>query len=596
MAMEDKHSSDKINVSNNVGDVIGVGVGDGNIIGKNISIVINEFSQDCGLTLIHPSYFNENNDVNENLEQWKNGHSFHLESVYQKKEFRRENLLEEIKLKLEDKKRLLLLGESGMSKTTLLMEIICDYFDMNYKVLYNLGNVELRNADSIVKKIKELAYGDNKILIVVDDVQTFHASLIFSVMINLQSLKKVYKEKIRFLLSAREPEFTWILERNMLNDTSIIEKIEQLFEDDFRFSIPPFTLEDTKEFIAKYWDFLDSLSKYSSAESIAKNLYSDTRGHPVLVKFGVLKKGLRNHVRKLFVEYILENSKVNSKKLTVVMLNCVFDISSVPLNEQLLEKLNLLDTANSLNGGIIKQVGPIWKTISPKWDLEFLKHVFSYKSELNLINNLIAAITSRILNDKNITNVTKLLLLNTFCYKLVIEKIISIATVEKLVNFQRLGQQIEKDFLYLFYSTIMGLSYYDSKNYPSALRCFDIAIDIDSSRLYAHHNKGLVLFSLEEYDEAIIEFDKAISNNSKAQKSYYHKGLALYKKCKFIDASASFDKAIELSPHHVPSLYAQSLTSILLNKKSEAKRLAIRILKIEPNNSDALKLREALKK
>ena len=62
------------------------------------------------------------------------------------------------------------MGESGTSKTTLLMEIMCDYFDKGYRVLYNLGDDDLRNTNTITEKVKELAYANNKILVVVDNV------------------------------------------------------------------------------------------------------------------------------------------------------------------------------------------------------------------------------------------------------------------------------------------------------------------------------------------------------------------------------------------------------------------------------------------
>jgi hypothetical protein len=57
-----------ITISENQGDIIGVGVsGSGHIIGKNISVVINEYSGGHGLTLIPPNYFKENTDTEEDL-------------------------------------------------------------------------------------------------------------------------------------------------------------------------------------------------------------------------------------------------------------------------------------------------------------------------------------------------------------------------------------------------------------------------------------------------------------------------------------------------------------------------------------------------
>ncbi len=139
----ERHDETKIGITNTQGDIIGVGVdGDGNIITKEFSVVINEYQEDCGLTLIHPKHFKENTDIKENVIQWrKQGYQLSLESIYDEQEFRRDRTLKEIKGKLEDKKRLLLLGESGTSKTTILKELICDYFkETKFKVLYNLGD------------------------------------------------------------------------------------------------------------------------------------------------------------------------------------------------------------------------------------------------------------------------------------------------------------------------------------------------------------------------------------------------------------------------------------------------------------------------
>jgi hypothetical protein len=72
-----------IHISGNQGDVIGVGIdGNGNIIWKDVFIVINEFSQDYGLTLLPPNHFNIIVDTTEDFEGWKKMafHSFFLKN------------------------------------------------------------------------------------------------------------------------------------------------------------------------------------------------------------------------------------------------------------------------------------------------------------------------------------------------------------------------------------------------------------------------------------------------------------------------------------------------------------------------------------
>ena len=171
------------------------------------------------------------------------------------KSYKRQNVIDEIKQKLESKNRLLILGESGTSKSILLMEIICDYFKEGYKILYNLEG-ELQNENTIIDRIKELVDAKNKVLIVVDNVHTEKTSKIFNVIKNLPT---AYKNKdVLFLLAARQPEFKWMIERS--TDSSIVEKIEFLFDiknenkknNSTVYDVKNFSEEEIKGFIKKY--------------------------------------------------------------------------------------------------------------------------------------------------------------------------------------------------------------------------------------------------------------------------------------------------------------------------------------------------------
>jgi 1-aminocyclopropane-1-carboxylate deaminase/D-cysteine desulfhydrase-like pyridoxal-dependent ACC family enzyme len=63
----------------------------------------------------------------------------------------------------------LILGQSGSSKTTILMELICDYFDEGYQVLYNDGMTEIRNVDGLMNFIEDILANDKKILVAIDN-------------------------------------------------------------------------------------------------------------------------------------------------------------------------------------------------------------------------------------------------------------------------------------------------------------------------------------------------------------------------------------------------------------------------------------------
>ena len=86
------------------------------------------------------------------------------------------------------------------------MEIICDYFEQGYEILYNYGNVDITNVEQLANQIEDLVKKGNKVLIAVDDVQSERTAPIFYVMDKLSDYK--LKKNVLFLLTGRLPEST----------------------------------------------------------------------------------------------------------------------------------------------------------------------------------------------------------------------------------------------------------------------------------------------------------------------------------------------------------------------------------------------------
>src|SRR5918994_1678362 len=281
----EKNSIDIKEVS---GDIIGIGIdGSGNIIGKDISVVINQ-AQDYGLNLLSPDYFKDYKSTEQDLEDWKKGFSFKLEAIKQKKEFRR-SIVDKIKIKLENDHRLLLLGESGTSKTTILMEIMCEYFDYGYKILYDFGESEIKNVRELIKFIEGLLKGGSKILVAVDNTHTERTSAIFYVMDQLSHYE--LSGNLRFILTARLPEFDWFV-NDRLNKVEeayrhSIRKFTQFSK--FRYEVEFLTKNEIEQFIKKYRGEEISADK---ALELGARIFADTKGHPIMVKFYVFGRGL----------------------------------------------------------------------------------------------------------------------------------------------------------------------------------------------------------------------------------------------------------------------------------------------------------------
>lgn len=88
-------------------------------------------------------------------------------------------LIADIKNKLENEGRLLIVGQSGSSKTTILMELMCDYFDAGYEVLYNYGMTDITNLDGLINFIEDILKKDKKILVAIDNAHKEKTHSIF---------------------------------------------------------------------------------------------------------------------------------------------------------------------------------------------------------------------------------------------------------------------------------------------------------------------------------------------------------------------------------------------------------------------------------
>lgn len=215
------------------GDVIGVGIqGSNNIIAKNIQIgkLIQEI-RSLGLELLDPLYFEQHKKIEDNVKSWYRGFSLSLESIYYDKEFKRNDVLDGIISKLNYQKCLLLLGESGSSKTTLLNEIICHYFNKNYTIFYSYGDSEISDHEKIRAVVEDTVTKGNKVLIAVDNVHDKKISGIFYIIELLKSFNK--SEDVTFILTARLPDYDWFIKNGL--DTvpnRIYKDAIKKFEDD----------------------------------------------------------------------------------------------------------------------------------------------------------------------------------------------------------------------------------------------------------------------------------------------------------------------------------------------------------------------------
>ena len=110
-----------------------------------------------------------------------------------------------IRLQMEKEGKIMLFGNMGMSKTTLFYELLCDYYDEDYFVLFNTSE-PIINIKNVFDFINELLLKDDKlkILIGVDNAHSTEKIEIFTLIDKMKN--SLHAGRILFLLTSRPHE------------------------------------------------------------------------------------------------------------------------------------------------------------------------------------------------------------------------------------------------------------------------------------------------------------------------------------------------------------------------------------------------------
>jgi tetratricopeptide (TPR) repeat protein len=578
--MNDISSSSSIDIQNTKGgDVIGLGIsGSGNIIGKDINVVINK-AQSYGINLLSTNYFKEYKSTPQDLEDWKNGFSFKLEAIKEKRELRR-SIVDKIKIKLEKEHRLLIVGESGTSKTTILMEIMCEYFDYGYKILYNFGETEIKNSVELVKFIEGLLKGNNKILVAVDNVHSERTAAIFYVIDQLYNYG--LSKNLLFILTARLPEFDLFV-NDRLNKVEEsyrqpIRKFTQLSQ--YRYEVEPFTKKDIEEFIKIYKEPVKEITPLlkEKLSDLATTIFDNTKGHPIMVKFYVLGKGLKEDVEDRYYRYLTDPTTTHPdlEKIQTILVCSLLDIANLPITDKLLERMEILNHAYDLEHTMLYQYsGGLWKTIHPRWDMELLSFLYNGNNKGILLKRkeyLKKALDSIFdISDESVTAS----IIQTM-YDIASFKKIPISVVESTTGISDYLSSKTKCNLYLF---AMASTYRILQMYPEMIGSCNKALELEPNDVTALILKSLSLSFIKKYDEALECCDKVIEIDPNDAAAYTSKGLALNGLKRYDEALECWKKAVDIDDNYV-GVWSKKIYSLQDSKGYDDSNL-IRILVIK---------------
>jgi hypothetical protein len=260
---------------------------------------------------------------------------------------------------------------------------------------------------------------------------------------------------------------------------------------------PPLTKNEVRQFVKKH----SAITDEELFDKTTDEIYDESRGDPVMVKFYTMEKRLEHDVKEMSDCYL--GSQLRMK---TTLICSILDISNTEITDNLLEKCGVLETAHKLNSLILyRNSDGLWKTKSRRWALKLFSFFFNNKIETelevrkqDLKDSLIALYQMR--EAKMTYSAIKTL------YHIVDKNFAPKAVVESV--FQQSKCQIPKEpfFVYLYVSDARSITdaYYPLKK--------DIEGNdrLDKEASHSELEEAKRCYSLGDYEETMKYCDEAL--------------------------------------------------------------------------------------
>jgi tetratricopeptide (TPR) repeat protein len=592
--------------------------------GINVTTIIQEIKS-FGLNFLPPDYFQlyksskeDFVDWQKDFVDWKKGFSFKLPNIMDGFHFQRIDIINEIIQKLDDNNgdhALLLLGKSGASKSTLLMDVMCRYFRNGYIVFYNFGEEEIKDVYDIENSLRDRLKDGNKILVAVDNVHDKRTAAIFSVIDSLRSYEEK-KDNIHFILTGRQPEFDRFVDDRLgeIPSDRLRRSIRKLYPK-LRYEIKNFEPEEIKEFIKKYKDEEEVknslIQKYDlkyeeydkifndeeKLDNISSLIFRETKeGYPILVKFLLFRKGIFEDMRLRYDAYLSKDN--NIMKLLTMLICAILELANVPITDNLLSDMKILTYIRELRNQtlIFSKTEKRWKTLHVKWDLELLTYLFSEEDQhlledrMEILKKAIQLLMTTIKNEMD-----QYLIIGSLYDITTIEtekkEKIPINIIEYLVTKGEnpVINNLNDSYKYRLYNYFIGRNYYYLNQFKQALDLVNEALQISPNGTEAWYHKGVLLANLRKNEEAVECYDKVIKElDPNHISAWLNKGVALGTLGRYEEEIQCFDKIItKLDPEYISAWYNKGTVLRNLARYEEAIACYNEVIKLDPNDVDA---------
>lgn len=123
--------------------------------------------------------------------------------------------------------------------------------------------------------------------------------------------------------------------------------------------------------------------------------------------------------------------------------------------------------------------------------------------------------------------------------------------------------------------------------YNQAIVDYDKTIELNSSDIGAHSNRGITLAKIGKYQEAIADFNIVIKIDSTYGNVYSNRGNAFGLIGKWNQAVSDYNKALQINPNFVDALFNRGIALSNINRYEESIADFNRVLQLDPNRVDS---------
>lgn len=142
---------------------------------------------------------------------------------------------------------------------------------------------------------------------------------------------------------------------------------------------------------------------------------------------------------------------------------------------------------------------------------------------------------------------------------------------------------------------LSALSAHNSEDYETASRIYSEILAERPERDIAtvvYKHRGMAYFSQSLYQKAIADFSSSLELQPIDHKAAYYRGVVKSVLQDFVGAVGDFDLALGINPYHFFSLYRRAMAYWHLDDYAQALSDSEAALKLEPDNAQAIRLKE----